>query len=163
MSTTQIITLNQLIKLFNDFSDDHFQLNDFGYGDTSEIGTSRKMEFPYLWITHRTPSRINVTNKTAIPQFTLTVVVADQLSDIENVGDDNGSASNNEQEILSDMFQVLQDFVTYISTSLGVYGVQLTEDAVSVEPVHDETTDKVSGWIADFTINLRHSNCILPI
>ena len=50
MATTNIITINQLIKLFNDFSDSHLQLKDFGYGPTSEIGTTRQMNFPYLWV-----------------------------------------------------------------------------------------------------------------
>ena len=162
MAVTNIITINQLIEMFADFADAHYQLNDFGYGNTSEIGKSRQMEFPYLWVTHRTSSQLNVTNKTLIPQLTLSVILADKVINNENISGDNGSNSNNEQEVLSDTFQMLEDFVTYISTSLGVYGVQLTEDAIAVEPIYDETTDKVSGWIADIVINLRHSNCIYP-
>ena len=55
---SKIITLNQLIQMFNDFSTDHLQLNDFGYGPTSDIGTSKNMSFPYLWVTHSQASSI---------------------------------------------------------------------------------------------------------
>lgn len=163
MSVVNIITYNQLMKMFSDFSDAHYQINDFGVGPTSEIGTSRQMAFPYMWVTHRTPSEINVTNKTQIPQLKMSVLFVDQIADTENIPNDNGSNSNNEQEVLSDTFQYLQDFVGYVSSSLGAYGVQLTEDSVTAEPIYDETQDKVSGWLGDITVNLRHSNCTYPM
>ena len=162
MANSNIISINQLIKMFSDFSDSHLQLNDFGYGPTSEIGTSTQMEFPYLWVTHRTPSTINVTNKTQIPQLTLTFLVVDQINIQKNIEDTNGLDSDNSQEIVSDTFQIAQDLVTYMSVSLGRYGVQLTEDSISIEPVFDQTPDKVTGWILDVNLNLKHTNCVYP-
>jgi len=158
-----IVTINQIIKMFSDFSDAHLQVNDFGYGPTSEIGTSRQMEFPYIWTTHRTGSVINTTNKTLIPELTFTFIVVDQINDQSNYLDINGVNSDNQQEILSDTFQISQDLITYISTSLGRYGVMLTEDSITIEPLFDETQDKVTGWIMDVNLKIKHSNCSYPI
>jgi hypothetical protein len=158
-----IISINQLIQMFEDFATAHLQLNDFGYGPTSEIGTSRNMNFPYLWITHRTPSSINVLNKTQIPELRLTFIIVDQLNNQINIDVDNGSNSNNEQEVLSDCFQIAQDLVNYISTQMGQFGVMLMDETIAIEPVYDETPDAASGWVMDLALKLKHSNCISPL
>lgn len=163
MAVTNIITLNQLYKMFNDFQVAHFDLEDFGVGPTSEIGVSRAMEYPYMWITHRNASELQVTNKTQIPELNITAIFVDQINDQPNTDNVNGLDSDNQQEITSDTFQYAQDFIGYISSSLGQYGVMLTDDPVLAEPIYDETDDKVSGWIVDFTIKLRHSNCVYPM
>jgi hypothetical protein len=149
--------------MFEDFATAHLQLNDFGYGPTSEIGTSRKMDFPYLWITHRTASNIVIQNKTQIPEIRLTFIIVDQLNNQVNLDDDNGSNSNNEQEVLSDCFQIAQDLVNYISTQMGQFGVMLMEESIAIEPVYDETPDVASGWVMDVALKLKHSNCITPL
>ena len=158
-----IISINQLIQMFEDFATAHLQLNGFGYGPTSEIGTSKKMDFPYLWITHRTPSNIVVSNKTQIPEVRLTFIIVDQLNNQVNLADANGSNSTNEQEVLSDCFQIAQDLVNYISTQMGQFGVMLMDEAISIEPVYDETPDAASGWVMDLALKLKHSNCITPL
>ena len=158
-----IISLNQLIQIFKDFAIAHYQLNDFGYGSTSMIGTSRQMTPPYLWITHRSPSTIGVTNKTQIPEIVLTFIIVDKINQQTNYEETNGYESNNEQEVLSDTFQITQDLVNFISTQLGVYGIMLSEDSISPEIVEDETTDKVSGWMCDIRLKLIHSNCVTPL
>ena len=158
-----IITLNQLIKMFDDFSLAHLQLKDFGFGDTSQISTTRNMKFPYLWTTQRNNSTINIQNKTAIPTMSLTFLIVDKIIIIENVSDENGFNSDNTQEILSDTLLIAQDLVTYISSQLGKYGVVLGDQAVTIEQVYDDTTDKVAGWLIDIDLQLRHYNCALPI
>jgi hypothetical protein len=55
-----ITSLNQFIKYFESFVEAHDQLNDFGYGSTSEIGRSKDMQFPYLWVTHSGASSIQL-------------------------------------------------------------------------------------------------------
>jgi hypothetical protein len=149
--------------MFEDFATAHLQLNGFGYGPTSEIGTSKKMDFPYLWITHRTPSNIVVSNKTQIPEVRLTFIIVDQLNNQVNLADANGSNSTNEQEVLSDCFQIAQDLVNYISTQMGQFGVMLMDESISIEPVYDETPDAASGWVMDVALKLKHSNCITPL
>ena len=163
MASTNIISINQLIQMFRDFADAHQQLNDFGYGPTSEIGVNRQSKYPLLWITHRTPSDIQVTNKTQIPQLTLSFIIVDQINIQENYKNAMGVDGNNEQEILSDTFQIFQDLINYISVDMGQFGVKLMEDNISIEPLFDETQDKVTGWIGDINLQLKHSNCITPL
>jgi hypothetical protein len=158
-----IISYNQLIQMFEDFATAHLQLNDFGVGPTSEIGTSRQMRFPYMWITHRAPSNINIQNKTQIPDMVLTFIIVDQINNQENYLDVNGIDSDNQQEILSDAFQILQDLVNYISTQMGQFGVQIVDGTLSPEAIFDETTDAVTGWVTDITLRLKHSNCVTPV
>lgn len=162
MADTFIITYNELIKMFEDFVTNHKQLRTFGNGPTSEIGTSKQIDYPLLWSTHRTPSTFNITNKTLIPQMNLTFIIVDQINIQENYEDTNGVQSNNGQEVLSDTFQIAQDLVTYISTELGTYGVMFSVDTLSIEPVYDELPDKVNGWVLDVTLQLRHTNCTYP-
>lgn len=149
--------------MFNDFSTDHLQLNDFGYGPTSDIGTSKNMSFPYLWVTHSQASSIVISNKTQIPEMSLTFIIVDQINNQKNYLDVNGNNSNNTQEIMSDMFQVAQDFIGYIITDLNKYGVKVMDESMGISPVMDETTDKVSGWSLDLRLKIVYSNCDYPI
>jgi hypothetical protein len=163
MAETNIISINQLIGMFKDFSQSHLQINDFGYGPTSEIGVNRQAKYPLLWITHRGTSDINVTNKTQIPEMNLSFIIVDRINIQENYGDNMGLNGDNSQEVLSDTFQITQDLVNFVSTTMGQFGVQLTEDGLSTEPLFDETQDKVSGWITDMSLRLKHVNCVTPM
>lgn len=159
--SVNIISLNQIINLFKDFADRHFFIKDFGYGPTSDIGTSRQMEFPYLWLTLDQNSTIVVQNKTAIPQYGITVLFMDKINIQKNYLEINGVNSDNSQEVLSDMLQLLQDLITEIEVNFGNYGLRI-DGNVNCFPGVDETTDKVNGWVGQFTLKVKHSNCILP-
>lgn len=159
--SVNIISLNQIIDLFKDFADRHYFINDFGYGPTSDIGTTRQMEMPYMWVTTSQNSVIRATNKTAIPDLSFTVLFMDKTNIQENYLEENGVNSNNVQEILSDMLQCLQDFITEIQVNFGNYGIMLLDD-INCYPAVDETQDSVNGWVGEFTIRTKHSNCILP-
>ena len=161
MATTRIVTINEIIGYFRDFVDAHGQLQDCGYGPTSEIGVSRQMNFPYLWISHQSDSYINIQNKTAIPELKFLLLFMDQVNIQENVDDVNGEESNNGLEVISDTFQMCQDCVSYIETNWGQYGIKISE-SVRVFPGFDETQDKVNGWVAEITFKLSHINCNIP-
>ena len=161
MSSVNIISLNQVVDLFQNFSERHYFLNDFGFGPTSEIGTSRQMNFPYMWVTLNENSVINPQNRTAIPELSFSVLFMDKTNIQTNYLNINGDNSNNVQEILSDMLQVLQDFITEVQVDWGNYGI-IFQDTISCFPATDETQDKVNGWVGQFSFKLKHSNCILP-
>jgi hypothetical protein len=46
---------------------------------------------------------------------------------------------------------------------MGQFGVMLMDEAISIEPVYDETPDVASGWVMDVALKLKHSNCITPL
>lgn len=158
MSTSRIVTINEILKKFKEFVESHKQLRDFGYGPTSDIGTSRQMEFPYLWVTHQSDSRINIENKTALPELKFTLLFMDQVINLENVRDAVGEDSDNGRDVISDCFQYLQDMVTEIEKSYGKYGIKILEN-VRVFPAFDETPDKVNGWAGEITLKLSYVNC----
>jgi hypothetical protein len=93
----------------------------------------------------------------------LSFIIVDRINIQKNYGDNMGLNGDNSQEVLSDTFQITQDLVNFVSTTMGQFGVQLTEDGLSTEPLFDETQDKVSGWITDMSLRLKHVNCVTPM
>ena len=163
MATTSIITLNQLVNWFQLFQQNHFFLKDFGFGEPYDIGTSRQMTFPYMWVTMNEDSSIATGSnvKSAIPDISFSIMFMDKINIQENYLDTNGFPSDNSQEILSDTLQYLQDLVTEIQQNWGQYGVLFSQD-VSFYPAVDETTDKSTGIVGRFVLRLRQVNCIIP-
>jgi len=161
--TASIITLNQILKLMSNFSSAHPQLNDFGFGQTSEIGTSIQMDFAYMWATFENDSTFVISpNKSIVPELNFTILFVDKINDQTNVYDTNGENSNNGQEILSDMFLVAQDFVTEVVATWAQYGVSIVGD-VSAFPLQDETDDKANGWGIRMTLRLKYVTCDIPV
>lgn len=163
MAITSIVSLNQLINWFQQFQINHDFLKDFGFGEPYDIGTSRQMTFPYLWITMNEDSSIATgTNiRSAIPDLSFSVMFMDKINIQENYLDTNGFPSDNSQEILSDCIQYLQDLIVYIQQDWGQYGVIISQDT-SFYPAVDETTDKSTGIVARIVLRTRQVNCIIP-
>jgi hypothetical protein len=164
MAITNIITLNQLISWFQSFQERHYFLKDFGFGEPYDIGTSRQMLFPYMWVTMNEDSVIPVSsnNKTAIPEFSFSILFMDKINIQENYLNTNGFNSDNSQEILSDAVQTLQDLITEIQSYWHQYGVLFSQD-VSFFPVVDETQDKSTGINARIVLRVKQVNCIIPV
>lgn len=161
MATPFIITLNQLLAQFRLFAANHPQLNDFGYGMTSDIGTTRQMQMPYMWVTHEQDSTYTIANKIIEPQINLTFLFVDKINNQRNFSNQVGEDSNNGQEVISDMEMVARDFLVHVATSLGQYGINFASDA-SGTVVQDETDDKVNGWMLRVTFKLKFVNCEIP-
>lgn len=163
MATTKIITINQIIQMFTDFTNDHIQLQSIGYGPTFNIGKTISVEYPLLWVTHKNTSSFITNNRTLIPNLSLTFIIMDAINDQNEYKDVNGINSTNEQEVISDTFQMAQDLVTFIQLELPKYGIKLVDETqVILEPVYEQTEDKVSGWMVDLDLQLTHTNCIYP-
>jgi hypothetical protein len=163
MSITSIISLNQLISWFEDFQENHYFLKDFGFGEPYDIGTSRQMNFPYMWVTMNEDSNIQTAsnNKSAIPDISFSIMFMDKINNQPNYLDTNGFQSDNSQEILSDTLQCVQDLIVYIQQNWQQYGVLISQD-VSFYPAVDETTDKATGVVARFVLRTRQVNCVIP-
>jgi hypothetical protein len=86
----------------------------------------------------------------------------DKINIQENYLNTNGFNSDNSQEILSDMVQILQDLITEIQQDWNQYGVLFSQD-VSFFPVIDETQDKSTGVMGRFVFRLKQVNCIIPV
>lgn len=163
---TQITSINQIVKLFNDLVDDHLQINDFGYGELYDLYTSRNMNYPILWLTHNEDSYIRLSNKNLVNEMSLSIFIGDQVNDQSNYEDINGLDSNNGQEIMSDTLEIVKDIINYINTSneFRDLGISLFEDDdVQMSPSMNELTDKVNGWLITFTLKVKYINCNPPI
>jgi hypothetical protein len=152
-----ITRLKDLIDLFRAFADEHPELNDFGWGMTFDVGKSRPMKMPYLWVTHRAPSRITAQNRNQTVYWNFSFIIVDKINIQKNVQTLNGFESDNSSDILDSTHLITQDFITYLMRN-GV----LIEGDVSIDLVYDETDDKVAGWLADMSIKLKFKNCIIP-
>ena len=163
MPITSIISLNQIVDWFQNFQENHYFLKDFGFGEPYDIGTSRQMTFPYMWVTMNEDSSIATGSnvKSAIPDISFSIMFMDKINIQENYLDTNGFPSDNSQEILSDCLQYCQDLVTYIQQNWNQYGVLISQD-VSFYPAVDETTDKATGIVARFVLRTRQVNCVIP-
>jgi hypothetical protein len=163
MSTTSIVSLNQLIKWFQTFQQNHYFLKDFGFGEPYDIGTSRQMDFPYMWVTMNEDSSIATGSnvKSAIPELSFSIMFMDKINNQPNYLDANGFQSDNSQEILSDTLQCLQDLIVYIQNQWQQYGVLISQDTTFF-PAVDETTDKATGMVARIVLKTRQVNCIIP-
>lgn len=158
-----IITLNQLISWFQSFQERHYFLKDFGFGEPYDIGTSRQMDFPYMWVNLNDDNNIATGSniKSAIPDLSFSIMFMDKINIQDNYLNQNGFQSDNSQEILSDMIQCLQDLIVYIQNDWQQYGVLISQDT-SFYPVVDETQDKSTGIMARLVLRTRQVNCIIP-
>jgi hypothetical protein len=158
---SQITTLNQLIDKFKEFTVLHPQLNDFGFGPTSEIGNAVAMKFPYMWTSFQTNSTIKVSNNNFTPELRFYFLFMDQVSEGSLAVTENGDANTNGQEIISDTFQYLQDFLNYLATSLRSEKIKISED-INCFAAEDDTKDKVNGWVAEITLRVEHNSFTGP-
>lgn len=150
-------TLNQIIKVFNDFADAHPQINSFGTGDLWEVGMSEDIQYPVLWVQPTESRVIKGTSGT----FTYTsnlirVFILDRVK----------KGKENEIEVLSDMSQVAHDLVKNIdqNPTLSLGGILLNNNDVVMEYVGEKLKDDVSGIYTALTfISPFNSGCSTPL
>ena len=99
------LSVNQIISIFRDLSLRQKMVNDFGYGPTYNIGSTRPMLFPYIWVEQDQSQTIKSLNGYKETIFTLTVYCMDKI----NQGEDNY------EEILSNTHYILDTLITEIS------------------------------------------------
>lgn len=146
----RIISLNEVLNKCQKFVDQHPILKDFEYGETSDINVTREMAYPFVWATHNQPSQIIADNRTTIPELNIMFIFMDKVNITNN--------TTNKREVMSDMFQCVQDLIKDISTNWSSIGIKIGGDA-SVSPIFDETTDKSAGWYAEVRLKLMYNNC----
>lgn len=159
--TGNIISINQIVDWFEDFSQRHDQLNSYGYGETYDFGTTIQMTYPTMWVSHSDANSIGTSNKTTIPVLTFNVMIVDKINIQDNYEESNSFKSDNKREIMSDTFQIGQDLITEIQGYWDSYGLILKSDVTCI-PVVDETPDKVCGWMFSIPFTLRFVNCSFP-
>lgn len=101
-------TLKQVLKLVNLFQEKHLQLNDFRFGDVTELLSNGDIKYPALFCDIN-PTKIDKVNMETV--FNLSFWAAD----LSNV---SGGTKLNEIDVLSDLTQVCQDLITMLDDYL---------------------------------------------
>jgi len=152
------ITINKVISIFRDLSLRHEMINDFGFGQTSDIVASRPMLFPYLWI-EPTQTRItqgNSANKYQEILYSFNIYVMDKIQK----GDDNWEDTLSDTNyILTTIVREMSQHPYYVDMNISLYG------DIIYDPAIEAYDDNVNGWLAQFTLKipLRYGFCETPI
>lgn len=136
------MTYNQVIKYFNDFANNHLQIEQFGSGELWEI-EGQNLKYPCMWVS---PISTALTDNTANRTF---IVLVMDLVD---------KAKNFEKEVQSDTELILMDVVKYIKNDLGLNGEPV------LFPFKEEFADWVTGWRTEITFEteFNSNDCDIP-
>jgi hypothetical protein len=150
------LSINQIVSIFQDLAIRHKMINDFGFGQTYDIGASRQMLFPYLWVEPGDTRIVKSANGFKERLQSFSIYVMDKI----NMGDDNY------QEIISDTHYILETIISEISQHLYYVEFNLSLDGdITMTPVIEATDDNVNGYVANITIKIpiRYTYCNSPI
>jgi hypothetical protein len=158
-----ILTYNQILKEFKTFATNHKQIQNFGNGDLWEIVEHNQLtdfNYPLFWVADQPATLGN-----GVFTWNFNVMAMDLVNKDES----------NENEVKSDMCQVLLDTVAYFEHKTDVVGTPATNkvDWLKVNLVRSGTLtsfterfeDELTGWGMNigFKIPFAYDNCNLPI
>jgi hypothetical protein len=131
-------------------------VNDFGYGPSYNIGASRQMKFPYIWVEQGQSQTLKSVNGYKENIYTFTLFCMDKI----NMGEDNYS------ELMSDTHYILDGVISEISQHKFYIesGISLIDNII-MDPVMEATDDNVNGWQCDLTFKVPvfYTPCNSPI
>ena len=152
------VTLNKILSIFRDLSIRHEMINDFGFGDTADIGASRPMLFPYMWV-ESTQGRVvqgNTANRYQELYYSFNIYLMDKIQK----GDDNFEDTLSDTNyILSTIVREMSQHPFYVDLNISLVG------DITLDPATEVYDDNVNGWIANFTLKVpvRYGFCETPI
>lgn len=150
------VSINKIVSIFQDLAIRQEMVNDFGYGPAYNIGASREMNFPYIWVENNTGTTQRSDNGFKTNLYTFTIYCMDKI----NFGEDNYN------EIISDTHYILDTMVQEIAQHKYYVDMNLSIDGdIQFTPVVEATDDNVNGWQIDITIKqpIRYTPCNSPI
>jgi len=150
------LAYSKLIAIFRDISARNKNLNDFGFGQTSEVGASRPMLFPFLWVEPSQTRSVRVEGGYLTDIISFNFYLMDKIKQGES----------NWEDILSDTKYTLDTIITEI-TQHRYYrelDISLANDIV-MQPFIEQFDDNTNGWVAgiDFKMPVRYTVCNSPI
>ena len=154
-----LTSLNQVLDKIREFTDNHAFINSFGYGEIADISTSTATIYPMCYATHTQSSTIQLNGRQMLPELSLTILMMDRINDLTPPSTENGANSSNQEDVMSDMFQLQQDLLFYLQTAFS--GGAITASA-NLIPIFDDTVDYAAGWSMTITIKLQYQNCSIP-
>lgn len=153
-----ILTYNQILKEFQTFATNHKQIQNFGNGDLWEIVEHNQLvdfNYPLFWVADQ-PANLGDGTFT----WNFNVMAMDLVNKDES----------NENDVKSDMCQVLLDCVSYFeqktatSNNVDWLKVNLVRSG-TLTSFTERFSDELTGWGMNigFRLPFSYNNCDLPI
>lgn len=148
-------SINKIISIFKDFALRNKMVYDFSYGPTYNIGASRPMKFPYIWVEQgqATSSKGNQGWNTIV---TFNVYCMDKID----------RSADNFNELVSDTKFILDSMVAEMINHrlYRDYHISIDGDVI-FDPVVEGTDDDVNGWQASISLRipLLYTPCSTPV
>jgi len=153
-----ILTYNQILKEFKTFATNHKQIENFGNGDLWEIVEHNQLtdfNYPLFWVADQ-PANLGDGTFT----WNFNVMAMDLVNKDES----------NENDVKSDMCQVLLDCVSYFeqktatSNNVDWLKVNLVKSG-TLTSFTERFEDELTGWGMNigFRLPFSYNNCDLPI
>jgi len=153
-----ILTYNQILKEFKTFATNHKQIQNFGNGDLWEIVEHNQLadfNYPLFWVADQ-PANLGDGTFT----WNFNVMAMDLVNKDES----------NENDVKSDMCQVLLDCVSYFeqktatSNNVDWLKVNLVRSG-TLTSFTEKFEDELTGWGMNigFRLPFSYNNCDLPI
>jgi hypothetical protein len=153
-----ILTYNQILKEFKTFATNHKQIENFGNGDLWEIVEHNQLtdfNYPLFWVADQ-PANLGDGTFT----WNFNVMAMDLVNKDES----------NENDVKSDMCQVLLDCVSYFeqktatSNNVDWLKVNLVRSG-TLTSFTERFQDELTGWGMNigFRLPFSYNNCDLPI
>lgn len=149
-----ILTYNNLLTTLKDIQVRHRQINSFGTGENSEMGTT-ELIYPVLWVNPISSKLINSEN--GFNTFELTINI--------KVGDLVNKDLSNEDDILSDTLQIIQDVIKEIGSHYYYINSKIKlPDDIDIDPFKGVSDEDLTGWESDLKFKglANQSFCGLP-
>lgn len=143
-----MMTLNNIIGLFQNIATSHYRIEGFGFGNLFEMNGNIKpgITYPLLWVV---PIDSGTTENTKQRKFLL--LVANLVKEDQS----------NRDEVWSECEQTLDDIVKILRNESDDY--ELVGDPVLL-PVTEKHGDWITGWQTEVTIqtNFNNNYCDIP-
>ena len=153
-----ILTYNQILKEFSDFATAHKQIENFGSGDLWEITESNQLldfNYPLMWIADQ-PATLG----DGVFTWNFQILTMDLVNKDED----------NENDVKSDMIQVLLDLIAYLeqktnttSNNVNWLQVQLIRSG-NFTSFTERFEDELTGWGMSIGLKIpfNYDSCNIP-
>lgn len=145
-----MLTINQHIKIFNEFADAHLQIKSFNYGDLSRIDLDKNINYPQFWLQM---NKISVEEGEQRIEFRF-IFVDCPKDDLQR----------GEKEIQSDMMQIALDLLSVIKNG-PLNSIYEIENIGQIYPFVERYQNNLSGVYLDVILTVKYTfdACNLPI
>lgn len=151
-----MITLNNVLGLFENIAERHQQIFYYAEEQDFNIGTEEASNYPKLVVNPSTPVLPKGENGYSMLRFSIDLQVIDLLD----------KDMSNEKDVMSDTMQIITDIVTEFSSHPDYFeqGIDITND-ITLESLRGVYDSDATGYkcTLEIEIPLKSSYCTNPV